>query len=314
MKSFPILLAIAAIAALAAFGTPGRAQTVANQFYVEQTGNDSNDCRSHSTPCLTGNGALAQLFTYSSGGQAQFLIYGPGIWQETLDLAGPLVGAGSTDSLGAPLVIEGAGPTATLLTGATSGFGAVATIIANGMIKVQIRGIWIQGTAMPGQTCLFAQYGGQINVIDESSLGPCTDAIAHVENGGSQVLLSGPKVHIFGGGPVGGGRFLLDALYGGDAGVSGGTELYFETSYTFSAAVIGAGPLGHIGLNGMLWGAAPGAGSSPAVGQRFAIGPLGLIDGTDGNPGFIWGTIPGCGGTYLPCVGPAAGDSAGVYR
>jgi microcystin-dependent protein len=157
-------------------------------YYLATTGNDSNDCLSAPSACLTLQ-HVADLINAASNNAAYTINIGAGTFS-----GGGVFTSGKVSIIGA-----GSGTTTTL-TATTA-----ATIQSYAPAQVTLDSVWI--TNIGGAHDLWALYGGAININNNVSLGPAPSARMACQDQGATIYGNGYPITIDGG--TSGSVFLL---------------------------------------------------------------------------------------------------------
>ena len=165
-------------------------------WFVRDTGNDTADCLTISTSCLTINAALNKAFLADANRQSVVIDIGSGTFLESVAVNGQMPGAigngGFLSALSAPMVyLKGAGSGVTTIAGPTNNL--CYTLLANNYGSLAISGMTV--TSVNSSTCsqsgLYAQFFGTLYVYGDVKVGPVNQWGVFGEEYGSIIVTPG---------------------------------------------------------------------------------------------------------------------------
>lgn len=182
----------AAIAAFLTFAAPAFGQS---DFYAQPApaGVDTGDCTNSAFPCATIKYAVRQALLAPTCGASQTIhLLGTSAFHETLNLSGGSpCNFGSVDRIGyRRLVISGVSSTSTAWYGGTGVYDQGVIMCGPGC-EISVENISFVCNQTTGQSCLFAQMGGVINVFGGNAFNTASVDHLHAENSGSQIMVWG---------------------------------------------------------------------------------------------------------------------------
>lgn len=242
-------------------------------YYVATGGNDSNDCLTVGTPCLTPNQAITDALRDVDTGPAANVIVqlADGTYTGQVSMARGLVGGGR-------IILQGnTGTPANVILSVTSND---AVQVSNSGSRLTVSGMEVRTTT--GGSCLRATSYGALTIGASLRLGAC--ASAHMQSDAFGGIALGASYSIVGSSPI-----HYNATQHGTIGGNSITVTLTGTP-AFSGAFAVAGPLGALYVPSITY-------SGSATGTRYNGSVNGVIFTNGAGASYFPGNVAGAVGT-----------------